>query len=249
VNRRALIIANPGAPGRDGYLNGVEKDVDAYKTFFTSPIGGLWNDDEIVVLFQPSVAITRLETARQKHADYSVTIFTGHGYHVEDDDSTIVELSPNVDFDSVELRVGAPRHTLILDCCRVVHPTMFAEDSAESITKSTENVIDPADCRRYFDEKITDCLAGLVVLFSCSIDETAADISNLGGLYSSSLLRVSQQWSRDTRVDTSKSYISLTVADAHERAERRVISRSGGRQSPVIEKPRSEPYFPFCIIA
>jgi hypothetical protein len=109
MNRRALIIANPGERGREGYCDGVNKDVDNYQAFLTSPVGGLWREHEIVVLRQPSRAMTMIEVGRQKGVDYSLTVFSGHGYHVADNNSTIVELSPGVDLDSIELRLGAPK--------------------------------------------------------------------------------------------------------------------------------------------
>ena len=101
MNRRALIIANPGEPGRESYCHGVNRDVDNYKAFLKSAIGGLWREDEIVVRVQPSRAMTTIDIGQQRRVDYSLTVFCGHGYHAAEANSTIVELNPGVD---IELR-------------------------------------------------------------------------------------------------------------------------------------------------
>ena len=249
MNRRALIIANPGEQGKAGYCHGVNRDVDNYKAFLKSPIGGLWREDEIIVRHQPSRAMTTIDITQQRRADYSVTVFCGHGYHSAAADSTIIELTGGVDIDSSELRVGAPKHTLILDCCRVVHKEMFVEDSAARVFKRTASTIDPDACRRCYDHEIDECAVGIVVLYGCSVNQTAGDSDLRGGFYSHSLISAAQAWGRDSIVDTSKNYRRLSVVKAHELALPGVAKMSGGRQSPTVDKPRSAPYFPFCVIA
>jgi hypothetical protein len=126
---------------------------------------------------------------------------------------------------------------------------MFAEDAAERVMKAARSVIHPEDCRTYYDRAISNCPNGIVVLFACAIDETAGDVSAQGGLYSYSLISSADAWSRETYVDTTKECYPLSVVAAHNLAVQRVSKMSGGGQTPNIEKPRSEPYFPFCIIS
>jgi hypothetical protein len=249
MNRRALIIANPGEPGKESYCHGVNRDVDNYKRFLKSPIGGLWREEEIVVRQQPSRAMTTMDIGQQRRTDYSLTVFCGHGYHAADSDSTIIELSSGIDIDSLELRLGAPKHTLILDCCRTLHREMIEEDSAEKVMKGGASRIDPDECRKYYDIKLDKCPPGVVVLFGCSINQTAGDSDSQGGFYSYSLISAAEAWSRATVVDTSSKYRTMSLVEAHLGAVQGVAKMSGGRQAPSIDKPRSEPYFPFCIIA
>jgi hypothetical protein len=249
MDRRALIIANPGTQGEESYCHGVSRDVDNYKAFLKSPVGGFWSEDEIVVRHKPSHATIISDIGQQKRADYSLTVFCGHGYHTARTNSTIVELKQGTDIDADELRAGANKHTLILDCCRVIHTAVYAEDAAPQILKKAVSKISASECRKFYDKAIADCPTGIVVLFGCSINETAGDSDTQGGFYSYSLISAAEAWSRETDVDTSEKYRPLSVVKAHEMAAQGVARMSGSRQTPAIDKPRSGNYFPFCIIA
>jgi hypothetical protein len=249
MNRKALIIGNPGIPGAENYCLGVEKDIENYSNYMRSPLGGLWQPHEITILRQPSELLTKMHIGFLSSVDYSMAIFCGHACHSNADDSTIVELKPGIEMDSIELRKGASRHTLILDCCRqIVPPQMLTEDVLAKALKAAPS-INPAECRKYYDIAINQCPRGLAVLFACSIRETAGDSATQGGHYSYSLLSAADVWSREHRVDTTKECGLLSVVGAHDLAVPRVDRLSGGRQTPTIEKARSGPYFPFGIIA
>jgi hypothetical protein len=249
MKRQALIIANPGEEGTEGHLQGVIKDVANYRSFLLSAIGGLWRASEIIDMMMPSLARVR-ETVRSTSAsDYALIIFCGHGCFSTPLNSTVIELRDGEDMNSDELRAGAPKQTLILDCCRVrsaVIPTPMTDSI--KLAKSMEN-INPDECRKYYDKKIQECANGLVVMHACSIGESAGDDAQKGGYYSFNLLEAGKTWARSSTVDTSR-YIGLfSVVQAHQDATPRVQRVSANRQNPTIEKPRSEPYYPLAIIA
>ena len=249
VNRKALIIGSPGVYGSESYLKGVAVDLKNYTDFFRSPLGGSWRQNEITVLQSPSKDSVINEIRALKSAEYSIVIFSGHGYHDGASNSTIVELSSSVSLDSKELKIGAPKHTLILDCCRQVYtPKLMFEDLAKAMDKRAVQ-LSSDECRRYYDKHIADCANGIVTLYSCSVGESALDDASRGGVYLSSLLKVATQWLDQSSVDTSKNWNKLTVVGAHDRAELLVKQESGNRQNPNIQKPREEPYFPFAVIA
>src|ERR1700683_71941 len=135
--RRALIIGHPGTPGKENYCQGVIRDVANYKSYLKSPLGGMWNEEEINVLDQPNKHIANLCIGMLHQYDYTMTIFCGHGYHSNERSSTILELKPDTDYiDSLALRRGAAKHTLILDCCRrIERPSLFAADALEKALK------------------------------------------------------------------------------------------------------------------
>lgn len=103
-------------------------------------------------------------------------------------------------FDSLELRVGAAKHSLIMDCCRKPESErrlLKAAMESMSFDSARAQQPDPAQCRRYFDKEIGDCENGLVVMNSCSIDETAGESSSEGGYYTSSLIDSANEWAKN----------------------------------------------------
>ena len=109
--------------------------------------------------------------------------------------------------------------------------------------------LSPSECRRYYDSRIEECDIGLIVMYACSINETAGDDSSKGGYYSHSLISSATKWADSDSKDISKTIYYFSAIMAHDAASSNVQSLSGGRQKPVIEKPRSGPYFPFAIMA
>lgn len=246
MNRKALLIGGPGVKGADGYLRGVERDLEGYRTFLCSPLGGAWQDGEIATFLSPNRAQVDAALRILTTADYSVTLFSGHGRHSAVTQSTIVELQSGIELDSDRLRSGAPKHILILDCCRVEVPEGLEEALAKMDQQGPS--LHPDDCRRYYDERIAACDVGLVVLHACSVDETAGEIATRGGIYSIALLGAAEQWWRLSRVDTRNYYDIQSVVSAHDLAVPEVKRLSGNRQNPVIQMPRVKLFFPLAVI-
>lgn len=247
LTRKALIISNPGEIGSETYCEGANKDPLIYKSFLLSGLGGGWLPGEITALKRPSRQEALNAISALKGADYSLVAFCGHGYYSASRNSTILELKAAVELDSVDLRQGATKRTIILDCCRKVYPEIALEAAMEKAIAKADHVVDPSEARRYFDKKLTACAKGLVVLFGCSMGEKAADDSERGGVYSSSLIRGAEEWARTNKTNTSLNYDVLSVVGAHIRATTLVKSLTGKTQNPTIQKPMSDPYFPFAV--
>lgn len=246
MKRAALIIGNPGEPGSEGYCKGVERDLENYGGLLRSPIGGLWYDGEIEVLMRPSVAQVKDAMGRIKAADYGLAVFAGHG--CERNQSTILQLRAGVEIDSDLLKLGSPRQTVILDCCRVLErPREVAREMIKAARMRAE--IHPDKCRRLFDHELGEAPPGLVVMWACSPGETAGDDELRGGFYSGSVVRSGTEWATSSTVDTTSKYSVFSVVNAHTEAYQQVQRMSGGRQHPRIAKPRSETFYPFCIVA
>jgi len=249
MTRRALIIANPGTKGEPKYCEGVNKDVTNYTNYLQSAIGGLWQPAEIVPMFQPSVVSVQSEVRRLGAFDYSTVIFVGHGWFSTSRDSTIIILKAGQEMDSLELRQGAKKRTIILDCCRMPHDEPLIVEHRMNALANFSADLNPSDCRLYYDREIERCSEGVVVLYGCSIGEEGNDDSQRGGIYSYNLLREARNWAQNHNVDTTKSYGRHSVVVSHEAAKRAVESVPSRKQHPQIEKPRTDPYFPFCIVA
>lgn len=249
MNRRALIISNPGEPGAKNYCAGVIKDVENFRSFLASPIGGYWGSNVVDHLDRRTEKEVKAALLNLKSADYSLIVFCGHGYYSKSTDSTILELKKGEELDSDELRGVTGKQTIILDCCRVIAEKIVLEDRILEAAFAKSVRYDGDSCRKYYNEGINKCAPGVIVLNACAIGEKAGDDSERGGYYSYNLIRSARTWAEESTVDTSKSYRILSAPEAHELSSSRVTKRSNGAQHPQIEKPRSEPYFPLAIVA
>ncbi|MFZ2396429.1 MAG: caspase family protein [Smithella sp.] len=249
MKRSALIISNPGEQGAQNYCEGVKVDVTNYTSFLKSALGGTWYDYEIVHLGRPSKsqAITAIEKLSSN--DYTLIVFCGHGYYSSRQESTILELRKNEEIDSLDLRKGAKKRTIILDCCRKVEKDIITEARMAAKFMEAHAELNPSECRKYFEKKLEECSTGIIVGYACSKNETAGDSESSGGYYSYSLLRCVTDWREKKNIDLSKSWASFSAVEAHNGSTAIVSRLSGGTQNPEIEKPRSEPYFPIGIMA
>lgn len=249
VNRKSLIIGCPGTPGTDGFLPGVQKDVASYEKFLLSPLGGAWLPAEVKTLVSPSKDAVLAEIETLKRAEYSFVVFAGHACHDATRNDTVLQLKHGVEMRGSQLKIGAPRHTLILDCCReVARPISLSLESVLAKADRMPVALNASECRKYFDQRVQEAGAGLATLYACSVDETA-DESSDGGFYSSSLIAASAAWHKESTTDTAKNFSIFSIVKAHEAATSEVAIMSGGRQHPKIERPRSQIVFPFAVIA
>lgn len=245
MRKQALIISNPGETGSSGYCEGVNKDVVNYKNFLKQPSGGLWYESEIRHLPRPSASEVRNAIKQLKDVDYSLVIFSGHGYYSARTESTVLVLRKDEEINSMELRNGSLRQTLILDCCREVAKEL-AKAFEEYVLKAARAafILDPGKCRLNYEKQIEGCNSGLIVAHACKVGETAQDSSAQGGYYSYSFLRVASGW-----VEAQRSPSVFSAPSAHDVAVPLVIEWSGQRQHPQIEKPRTEKHFPIAVVA
>ena len=101
----------------------------------------------------------------------------------------------NEEIDFEELHAGAKKHSVLLDCCRVVAKAMLTEDALAKIDAITAaKSLSATACRRYYEKAISDCPSGLIVAHSCDVDETASDDATRGGYYLYSLIDVADDW-------------------------------------------------------
>lgn len=249
ATRKALII---GAP--DEKIPGVNLDIANLRAYLRSPVGGLWFDNEMVTLISPAAIGIRAQLATLAEKDYSLVFFAGHGYHSVERKRTILKISRGEEFDSLELRKGAPRHTVILDCCRKPESEWrmkkaLLESAAFDSAKGQQ--LNPTHCRLLFASAIAACDPGLVVMNACAVGETAGENEAEGGYYTSSLIASGNEWARERlkTIDLSQHYATHSTQECHNEAAVLVRGLTGGRQNPVFESPRTEKKFPFAIVA
>lgn len=241
MKRKMLIIANPGKVGSENYCEGVNRDVEQYSDFFISSSGGAWEPEEIKILVRPHSLQVDAALKELAIADYSMVVFCGHGYSRKNG-TTMVELQTDEDYDSTKFNQGACKHTVILDCCRVSYEPTYESAQKRYDLKASMGSPERNQARARFDRAVQDCPAGLVVLYACDIGESAEDNEVKGGIYSSALRSVAISWSK-ANIGAG----TASVVQMHNAAAKVVIQETGGHQNPKVIKPRSVPYFPFCV--
>lgn len=236
MKRKALII---GAP--DSSIPGVNADMENYKGFLLGPTGGLWRPDEITILKNPSAVTVRAALGALKAADYSFAVFAGHGAYSLNRRTTFVNINSNETMDVDDFKVGAAKHTLIIDACRnhVVEPIVEQRAMLKAAMDSYTSV-DRA--RQIFDDHVAKCAPGFAGLYSCADNESAGDTSK-GGLFSHTLLTVAWDWSENRAASASV----LQIDQAIDAATPLVAARSGRKQNPDYYFTRSSPRFPFAV--
>jgi hypothetical protein len=255
MDRKVMIISNPGEKDDENYCEGAINDAANYLEYLRSPYGGAWKYPSEFVMFneRPSVTQLRRELNSFCSLDYSLIIFTGHGEYSTDANSTILELKAGEEINSLELYCGTKKRTLILDCCRKIPKKLLIEEKFLRIAVSSVPEFDADVCRQYYNKDVLEnCDPAIIIAFSCSIDEFSYDDrSKKGGVYSLNLIRSATNWVRNydltSFVDNEK-YATLSIVKAHNNIIDVVKERTGDRQHPSIVKPRSGTYFPFGIV-
>ncbi len=248
TTRRALLISNPGEANATNYCKGVFVDIDNYKKFLMSALGGAWQTSEIIPLPRPSRKEVDDWILKLGIYDYTFILFSGHGYYSPKSQSTIIELRKDEEYNELDLRKLANKRTIILDCCRKVYPErIWDQVMVEAMRLVAKRALSPDECRKYFDVAVEKCPKGIIVGHSCSINETSGESEIHGGYYAGSLLKAAKDWHDNGNFNIGN-YYTYSVVQTHNTAVPLVDRLTGGTQNPKIDKARSEPYFPFAIV-
>ena len=112
MKRIALLIGNSNG------LEGVKKDLSAWKKFLLSPKGGAWKLKEIRTIMNPpkQELLCSIEKLKYEGYDLATVVYSGHGGY---DKSTILEINKREEtINETDLLWIAPRQISVFDCCR-----------------------------------------------------------------------------------------------------------------------------------
>ncbi|NHQ86280.1 caspase family protein [Iodobacter sp. HSC-16F04] len=180
MHKKALLIGNSRG------LSGVKIDIFKTLNFLKSDVGGSWNDNEIVVLNNPSrnVLLRKTEELRENNLDYFFCMFSGHGAFER---NTILEINEKEECITEDNLHGiSSRQLNIFDCCRGVLSGIPALEERYIVKASTDNV------RLRYERRIMQANPQEVRLYSCSIGESSYDTEN-GAIYLGNLLNSASQ--------------------------------------------------------
>ena len=234
MKRKALIIGNSGNPKE--YLDGVKKDVKNYKSFLQSNIGGAWYEHEIVQSLDETKeeVVAKIRSIKSEQNDFIFILFSGHGSYSSWKECRKLYIYDDFIYEE-DLLYAANKQITIMDTCAGIEEDMLhmAMESAimDSIRKSR------IDYRKVYEDEIKKCSDQQVILYSCSIDESSQDDSELGGYFAHSLLNVSEYSSNDV----------LNSREAYLAAKGRVQAKTNGQQNPQCKCVKSSNVLPFSI--
>lgn len=182
MKKLLLIISN-----NDG-LPGVKKDVASIIKYFTSPIGGMWQNSEINCISDESrkTILTILNIIRIKKYDYLVIYFSGHGYYKRG--TNVIINNNKEEIAEEEFDKLANRQLTIFDCCRGFEEeeSVGLSDLIKELKYNREKIY---TIRERFDKRIMRAkINAHYKLYSCSKGEYSGE-NNDGGYYTQTLIR------------------------------------------------------------
>lgn len=255
VLKKAILISYPGEPDGKNYCPGVFADIENYKNFLCSPLGGGWHFDknsddgsEIKIFPSPKRNILLPYLERLKSYDYITIAFCGHGGYSPLYQQTIIEINKHERILESELRGFGIRENLVLDCCRVLLLDIVT-DAMEHFglrkASAHHRELNFVKCRKYYEKSISECRPGCNVLYGCNVGESSGESKSSGGYYSSSLFRVARNWEREKNETLPPdNYSVLSIPCAHSKAVP-LVKKKKADQTPQISPDAIN--FPWAI--
>lgn len=241
MKRRALIIYCDNTAS--GKLPGAVQDARNLNAHLKSLAGGEWRNDEVGFLRNPTdMRVKKVVNSSMKNADYTFTVFTGHGFiHKDDGFKQYLELN-NRSIPLKNLITNSKKQTIIVDSCRGYYSThresLLQEQS--SFLGDVQHLEQPST-RLIFDNAVRKADKGVSVLYSASVNQTALDTPS-GGAFLFSLLQYAQNWSA-----TRSHYTYLPYDTALTRSRTLMYNKFDTKQKPVMNIGPRNFHFPIAV--
>jgi|SRR6185312_1127401 len=235
IKRRALLIGAPGQ-GRD-FLHGVSKDLLNMRNYLLSDLGGAWEAEEIVTLYNPSYEEVN-SLVHNESADYSFIYLSGHGCTGRND-KRMFFLKDKYVRDIFFLNNTA-RQLIIIDACRTIFRGVGAP-APESFSPSWEK-LSRIQIRQLFDNYITNSPPGKIIIYSTKYGEPSYDnLRGDGGVFTLSLLKAAIN-----SKSADNSYAAITIRDLFGKI-RTELKKEGRNQIPCVVYKTGDLNVPFVI--
>lgn len=239
MNRKAILIGL----NCDSCIPGVKMDLDAWKDYLISPLGGAWNHDEIIEMENARTEEDIIEAVKTgENADYAFIAFSGHGGIYEQKRNilglpeTFIYLNEHTVLSEYKLNPGrnCKRCTIILDCCRTVIKESYFNKKAFAQEAYDDNI--RLRSRNLFDRQLNLSDKGCVKVYATEIGYSAADNPS----FSRVLINSSKK-----HMEKSKSSV-LYLNNAVEYAKE-VMLKYTPQQIPQYRGGRRLNHYPFAV--
>ena len=238
MTRKALIIVCPGVVNARGYLPGTIVDANNYERFLYSYYGGDWYSYEIEVLTNPTSSTVK-DKVKKIDSDYSFIVFSGHGGTGNLDDRMYIDLIDE-DIAITDLKTNSKWQTIIIDSCRTIFRQVLNEMELKAFSDRSIGII--SDARKKFDNHLQICEEGIITIYACAKGQAAGEDGQVGGVFSSSLIKVGRNWGKTSGVNSI-----LDLSDAFDSAVNIMNIDFVTTQQPELNAGRRKYYFPFSV--
>ena len=195
MNRIAFLIMNPGLPGNRNYAPTVEIAYNRVKDYLKSPVGGYWQDEEILEL--PRIVdvenlekdfSNKMEAIGNADVEYSLIIFIGHGGAVDGDDCIQLEDGRIIPISTLTMPVSPnTKRTVVIDACRSYVAIPKRDLLLEQRMFSGEGQIQGIWCGDYYNRLIIQCKPHVELIQSTQYGQVAHG-SSKGTAFTDALL-------------------------------------------------------------
>jgi Caspase domain len=188
LKRVAVLIEGFDSGKTASVLQQFKFDISSFQLFLKSPVGGMWDEAEIITMQAPSLHDLRNLT-EYFLVDYVLLYFSGHGNGANG--ASYISLNENESINVSELPDFASKQLFIFDSCRAM-----PQNINEVYLYYPERIpIDGGLVTRIYQEYLAKCENGTTYCFSCSYGESAHSDSDGGGYFTNSLISEVTAWS------------------------------------------------------
>lgn len=196
MKRNVIIIGSPLNDTNSVFYSGVEKDIENYYAFFTSPTGGAFTGYELSTMINPSKQdLIDCLNSESEFNEFTTVVFTGHGFEMNGNTTLNINAYESISLKEIIQNIQSGRKSIITDTCRVYPRTeRYSHLMGDPQPISFRSNLTFYDARSIFDNGLKKTSPGLQILYSCKSGEPSG-ISQDGSYFSNALLGGIKNWS------------------------------------------------------
>jgi hypothetical protein len=230
--RKAILIGSPG--NKNNFLKGVKHDLDNLSKYLQSEKGGVWYEDEIKQLYNPSYFQVKQEI-ENTISDYVLVYFSGHGYTDTEKNQRMICLK-DYNISDKHLLNNSQRQLILIDACRnEVGQSLFGlPDYQPDLSYFVGSPV-----RRLFDNYIKNSPVGKLIIHGTQRGESSYD-SSTGGMFTNALINIG------TRINAEEKYTPAQISKVLTYVPE-VLQSQNNYQVPSIAYKSGNLTVPFAI--
>lgn len=223
-----------------------EKETDlwyaqTYCQYLNSIAGGAWEENEIIFLEEPDIE-EYSKIIKSVSPTYALTILIGHG--ATRDDHQLFHLNEQTIVKPGQFICGAAKQLIVLESCRSImeHIHWVDLENRRPMYRDGGYVrgkIDRQTAKTIFDYALSQCDAGAVICFACSLDQSAYNY-----FFSTELIQFGQNLFLDPHFHYRAFGIVEMMPYIIKRVNRKTRKAYGEEQTPELSGNIN---FPFAI--